>query len=94
MNIIVEQRFSLLAELLVESGEIQAGRRGVFVFDVREEHPAVAFFDRQDQLLGRASNVVIAAGPVQLLQHRGHVFEADEQVVYDPGIAGPSHDLA
>ena len=94
MNIIVEQRFSLLAKLLVESSEIQAGRRGVFVFDVREEHPAVAFFDRQDQLLGRASNVVIAAGPVQLLQHRGHVFEADEQVVHNPGIAGPSHDLA
>ena len=94
MNIIVEQRFPLLAKLLIQGGKVQTGRRGVFIFDMRDEHPAVAFLDRQDQLLGCTPNVVIAAGPVQLLQHRGHVFEADEQVVHDPGIAGPSHDLA
>ena len=94
VDIVVEQRLSLLAELLIQGGEVQADRRGVFIFEVRDEHTAVALLDRQDQLLGRTPHAVIGAGPVQGLQDRRHIFEADEQVVHDPGIARPSHDLA
>ena len=94
MNIVIEQRLSLLAELLIQGGEVQADRRGIFIFEVGYEHAAVAFLDRQDQLLGRTPHVAIGAGPVQGLQDRRHIFEADEQVVYDPGIARPGHDLA
>ena len=94
MNIVVEQCFPLLAELLVESSEVQAGRRGVLIFDMRDEHAAMAFLDRQDQLLGRTPNVAIGSGPVQGFQDSRHIFEADEQVVHNPGIARLSHNLA